>query len=205
MAKRGTLLHYWNVHSQTTLMVLLSQIQSLRNSILISRSIYFHIYLSHLTSPCWAHKVVTDRFLPAVGETLPSTCSRAACPQTSEIMRQLSLGQSSQCKGADTRTGTEEPSQSGTSPPFPSLWTSNMDRALEKYLGTWPWFLWELCRFPWPVIWKSGITTLLRRVMTSHTSNISRLYFILCQWYSEIPLPLFKYPNLSFFLTFCKK
>lgn len=180
-------------------MSLLSQIQSFRNSIWISKYIYFYIRLSHLTPPCWAHKTVMDHFPPAVGETLPSACSRAAWSQISGITRPW--GQSSQCKVVDTRVCPVRDSQTGTSPPFPtSLWTSDIDREPEKYLIS--------VRALWVSVTchlKNRNNRLPRRVMTACTSNMARLYLILCQWYREISLPLHKYPNLSFFLIICKK
>lgn len=108
---------------------------------------------------------------------------------------ELSSGQSSRRKGEDTRTRTEKPSRPGTSPPFPtSLRTSDIDREPEKYSCTSP-------LISARALWVSLACHLKIRSNSSaqksdDSTNMARLYLILCQRYSEMSLPLHKYLNL---------
>lgn len=119
---------------------------SLLSQIILEKLYFdFQIYLfSHTPQPSDLYMLGTPN-----ADGSPSACSRrnfALHPQQSRSITnlwddktELSLGRSSQCKGADTRTRSEKPSQLGTSPPFPtSLWARDIDREPEKYLGTWP-------------------------------------------------------------------
>lgn len=128
MAKKGTPLHYRNVHSQTALS-LLSQLQSLR------KYIYLHMCLRHLIFPCQAHKTVMDHFLPAVAETLPSTCTELP-DQKSEIRRQSFPWDRAPSAREWHQDSTEKPFQLQPVPFFPHHW--GQVTQTEKHLGTWP-------------------------------------------------------------------
>lgn len=154
-------------------MSLFNPIQSLRNSILISKVIYFHIHLGHLISPCWVLRMITDHFPPVVGETLPSTCSRAAWPQTSETTRVQGR------RHQDMYWGNSWAWDQSSFCHFTvDKWYRQKARKILRHLTLD--FCESSCGFPWPVSWKTGITALPRRAMTALASDIVRLYLILC-------------------------
>lgn len=128
MAKKGALLHYWNVHSQTALS-LLSQLQPLRKRYLFS----------HVPQP-------SDFSMPGAqkGNGSFSTCCsrnfvlhlyRAAWPQIWDHETKISLGQSSQCKGVTPGQALRNLLSLQPVPLFPHHWGQGHRQRDRKALG----------------------------------------------------------------------